>query len=760
MYWLTLAPGVLAGDAGEFQLAAPLLGVAHATGYPLYLLLGWVWSHLVPAGDPAYRLNLLSAVWGALAVGLLYLVANRLVRQAVPELLPAGRRLAAAGAAALLAVTPTFWSQAVIAEVYTLHMVLVVAMVHLLLGWREAQDPARASRALLLAACCFGLALAHHRTILVLVPAIAAFLWLGRWPLAGPGRGRALWLVVAVLAPLALYLLIPWRAAATPYLHLPLAKGRTLALYDNSLAGLLGWVLGGPFGGSIDLSVSLADRLAMAARLLWAEMPWPALILAAMGVAWLAYRRQWANLALTGLAYAGTVAFNLVYTIGDIYVLFIPSYAMAALWLAVGAGAVAQGTSGRALGISGQARGRIAAACLVPVLALPVWWAAGQYAGLDRSGDTAARSSWEAILAEPLPEGAVLVSDDRNDLMPMWYMQYVEGRRTDLLGLFPLITPDYPTLGHVLDLALDTGRPVYVIKDMPSLEVKVQTEPEGRLWRVAGRAAGSEPEQARDIDLAGAVRLQGYDQAPRSPRPGDTVRVSLYWQPQRALAAVYHSFVHVVDTAGQPIAQSDHQPGGVYWPSTLWQAGELLRDDHWLTILPETAPGVYRLLVGLYELAPDGTLRPLGEPAVAGWLAVKTQIETQPGPIARPAAAEFGTAIELLGYDAPPAAGELAVTLYWRARRPPDQDYTVFVHLLDASGQIVAQADSPPRGGTYPTSVWDTGEVVADEHAIRLPEGLPAGEYWLRVGLYSAGADRLPVRDGGDSVELGPVVVR
>jgi len=79
----------------------------------------------------------------------------------------------------------------------------------------------------------------------------------------------------------------------------------------------------------------------------------------------------------------------------------------------------------------------------------------------------------------------------------------------------------------------------------------------------------------------------------------------------------------------------------------------------------------------------------------------------------------------------------------------------VFIHLLDATGQIVAQHDGQPRNGAYPTSVWDAGEVVADEHVLDLPADLPTGAYRLRVGWYLPGTgDRLPVAGDGDSVEL------
>ena len=125
-------------------------------------------------------------------------------------------------------------------------------------------------------------------------------------------------------------------------------------------------------------------------------------------------------------------------------------------------------------------------------------------------------------------------------------------------------------------------------------------------------------------------------------------------------------------------------------------------------------------------------------------------------------AAQLGPAVELVGYDLPETAvapgSPLEVTLYWHALQTPDRNYRVFVHLLDAKGQIVAQHDGQPQNGAYPTSVWDTGEVIADEHVLDLPADLPAGSYRLRVGWYLPDSgDRLPVTGGGDSVELNVV---
>jgi hypothetical protein len=343
----------------------------------------------------------------------------------------------------------------------------------------------------------------------------------------------------------------------------------------------------------------------------------------------------------------------------------------------------------------------------------------------------------------------------------MWYFQYVgdeEPLRPDLLGLFPLITPDQATLGHVLDLALSTDRPVYLIKEMPGVEVKVQTGTEGRLWRVLGPAVNGEPAHPLNVEFESAVALTGYDRAPRSPRPGETLQVSLLWEARKPLMADYHTFVHLVDAGGRAVAQSDQQPGGMYYPTTLWRPGERLRDDHFLTIPAGTPDGVYELLAGMYALVEGGQLELLGEPAVIGSVGVKSGVRTKPGPVSHPVGASFDEQIELLGYDAMSTDREVAITLHWRSIRVPRADYTVFLHLLDSEGQVVSQHDSPPQGGAYPTSTWDSGEVVIDEHTLRPPLDLTPGLYSLWVGLYlPASGERLATAGGADSVRLGSV---
>jgi hypothetical protein len=117
--------------------------------------------------------------------------------------------------------------------------------------------------------------------------------------------------------------------------------------------------------------------------------------------------------------------------------------------------------------------------------------------------------------------------------------------------------------------------------------------------------------------------------------------------------------------------------------------------------------------------------------------------------------------VELTGYDlqeAVHAPGSLLeATLHWHVLETPDRNYHTFVHLLDASGEILAQDDGPPGGDEAPVMGWLPGEYLTDTRTLRLPDGAADGEYRLGVGFY----DPVTGLRLGDRVILDtPVVVR
>ena len=241
-YLRMAAPDLLGGDPGEFQFAAWNFGLAHPTGYPLYMLAGGLWQHLwaLVGVGPARALNALSAVTGAAAVSALFLLMRRWLPGTVII-----SRAAALFAAVMLAVNPTMWSQSLIAEVYALHALFIVliflAAQSIAMARAHGEPTGRRYVALFL---LVGLALTHHGMTLLLLPGLLLYLHVvdaGWWR----KPRRVLAVVTALVLPLLLYLYIPLRGGpgASPWYHQRLGDG-VLTLYDGSARAFVDFVTG------------------------------------------------------------------------------------------------------------------------------------------------------------------------------------------------------------------------------------------------------------------------------------------------------------------------------------------------------------------------------------------------------------------------------------------------------------------------------------------------------------------------------------
>ena len=167
VYIRSLLPGVgYAGDTAKWQFLGVVGGVPHPTGYPLYLAIDKAWVTIMPWGSVAWRVNLLSAVLGAAAIGVLY---------ALLRILDVRRQVAAA-TALVFAFSPAFWSQAVVAEVYTLHILFLVTVTACLAHWRKGAPNGWLLAGLGLYALSFG----HHMTTGLALPGIAWLVWSDR----------------------------------------------------------------------------------------------------------------------------------------------------------------------------------------------------------------------------------------------------------------------------------------------------------------------------------------------------------------------------------------------------------------------------------------------------------------------------------------------------------------------------------------------------------------------------------------------------
>ncbi len=243
-YLLTLSPTVYWGDSGELATVAYTLGIAHPSGYPTYTLIGHLFTY-IPFGSIAWRVNLMSAFFASLTVLLLYFICYKLTKS----------KLASFAASLVLAFSATFWSQAVVAEVYTLNTFFMALNLLILLHWREKQgekmensrEPREINhnRWLYLFFFTYGLSLTHHLTSIFLLP---GFLYLilvkrqngeeAKMERAESGKAaktnKLEWNKELFKAKTILICLVLLTIGLLPYLYLPLRSGMNPALdYGN-----------------------------------------------------------------------------------------------------------------------------------------------------------------------------------------------------------------------------------------------------------------------------------------------------------------------------------------------------------------------------------------------------------------------------------------------------------------------------------------------------------------------------------------------
>jgi len=256
----------------------------------------------------------------------------------------------------------------------------------------------------------------------------------------------------------------------------------------------------------------------------------------------------------------------------------------------------------------------------------------------------------------------------------------------------------------------------------------------------------------------GGLRLIGADIDTENVRPGERLRFALFWMTREADLPDYAVEILLGDAAvysGPPIH------GSVPFPD--WEAGQVVVDRYDPRLPRELAPGERALSLRLGDPAAGSSHALEIDLGLVNVQAVERTFEVPSTSI--PLAVDLAGQVELVGYDVPAdtvaPGGTIRLTLYWRAQFEMDQDYTVFVHLVGSDGAIGGQHDGQPVDGTYRTSLWLTGEVVADLHEIAIHPDAPPGEYWIEVGMYVAdtGARLVDGVGGSDAARLQPVSI-
>ncbi len=409
LYALTASSSVALEDDGLFILSSYFLGIEHPPGYPLFTLIGHVFSGL-PFGRVAYRVHLASALFGALSCGMLWMCARALSLGRLPAYL----------AAFALGMSPVFWSQAIIAEVYTLNTLFLLVLVYL--GLRACPPGSSGVEPGYLPgmAFIFGLSLSNHYPLMLLVaPSFLILLWPLRMELARRSP-LLLWLLALGLLPYAWLIYRSWAPLPVSF-YGPLETPERIWFFLSRKgythidhAASADWL------DRIKFFEFFAGQLALQFALIGA-----AVAAAGFAVQWRRLgRRLAAFLTVAFLMPSAVLLLLLGFEYNTVskhvfHVYPLPAYAIAALWLGLGFSWLVERQKL-------SPRAAAAAATGVAVLILGF----GMRTNLGSDQEWASR--YAQTLLRTLPQDAAVFTRGESNLGQLAYFHMVENARPDL----------------------------------------------------------------------------------------------------------------------------------------------------------------------------------------------------------------------------------------------------------------------------------------------------------------------------------------
>jgi hypothetical protein len=579
LYAYTAAPGIVTffDDSLEFQTVAPTFGIAHPTGYPLYTILGGIWTRLLPVGTWAGRLNLFSALCASVAIALVAYITARLTRK--DDGAGGGLPNSWAGLAAAITygISPVWWSQATIAEVYAFHGLFVAAILATTIGMNQSQQLDRRMTVLML---LFGLGLTHHRTTLLLVPPVALYLV---WSVPGIWRPRRVWWLwgTALLLPLILYLYIPLRAAAGV---------RDLnGSYLPTWAGFWNHVLARDYGAFFaDNPLATTLSAAQWFELIRTQMGGIGLLLALLGLAWLFDRRL--RPARAWWLVLGVLLVNLLfaifYRVPDPEVFLLPAILCLAIFCGGGVGLVARTLSEPTATFLSVV---LIALLLVPLVLYPI---------PNRHDEWSAHDHARRMAQANFPPNSHVIGLE-GEMTALRYMQAAEG----LADNASMTNANDPAERRALvESLMATGVPVYLTREVEGIEGEYSFSGDADLVRVWPRGESqitlpnSEPGQSSFPLLLdnGNIQIEGCTLRPIEGLAQPAQELTLYWRALAPTAKVLKVSMRLLDESGTPYrwpdgreAVDDRYPLHQVALTPNWQPGELIQDVYTIQLPPD-----------------------------------------------------------------------------------------------------------------------------------------------------------------------------
>ncbi|MEW6620426.1 MAG: DUF2723 domain-containing protein [bacterium] len=452
-YLKTLTPDVALQDTGELISCAYLLGIPHPPGYPLYCLLGKLWMTILPIGNIAYRMNMLSALCAGLSCMMVYFIILKLAVTSkqwtvkkdfsdspiLPFSISISNLISAIVGALMLAFASTFWQQAVIAEKYTLNALFVTFVIFILLKWHEGVIGCNPKSYLYLFAFTLGLSFTHHMQTIYLIPASIFFILTECYKCRYSSLitlHSSVKLLCCFITPLFLYLYLPLRAIVNPLVNMG---------DPDTWKRFIEHITAEQFGGYFEISEAVGRLYTSLAQFFphqWTiYLIWFGLI-----GGFFVCKYSMRLFVFLSLILITNILYSLFYNIPNIQDYYLPAFMVFAIWMGVGVQYLL-------LWLMKSNKKNIGIIYFL-FLSLPIIPLTTNYPESNRSQYYFASDLVRNILT-PMEEKSIIFLETDDTAFPLWYSHYVEQRHPKAVFI------DVPFLAVHYDWYVQTWKDKY-----------------------------------------------------------------------------------------------------------------------------------------------------------------------------------------------------------------------------------------------------------------------------------------------------------
>jgi hypothetical protein len=592
VYLLHLAPSIFIGDSAEAVYASYFLGIPHPPGFPVYTWIGHLFTY-IPIGDVAYRVNLMSAFFGALVIPIIYLIIQSFPPKSKKGFVNYASKTAAIIGALSLAFSLFYWAEAVIAEVYTLNTFFIALMILFALIWADIRD----NRLLYLISILFALSLGISAANILLIPPFLVFLFIiDRKTLLNKKTlsiAVALFICVGVLQFLYLYMRA-WQHPIYTYTDI------------QNIDSFFYFITAGEYSGLL-FSYPLAKGINNYFTFFLDNVSLIGILMGIIGIFLSIKRDKLRSLFLASLLVINTLFFITYYSF-DVYDKLIPSFMIFSIFIGLGVWGLldlVKFSSSKKITSKTQKRQYysnllIIGLILITGVYIPVNSYISHSKDADRSGYIPFPYFLYQVLHDTPPNSSIIDIWQPNTQLKYFQLVY------NINPGVEIVFADFDDWPNNIEKRINT-KEVFLLRRDERLfnlykEVPVLIMPGvGTLYKVYpgnpsfSVSAPQVQHPIHELLGGGNLELLGYNL--KQSEEKDNFSLTLYWRMKENISDNYVTMLALVDQQGNAVLTDIHFPIYDIFPTSQWRENEVLTETYNIYYPPTIVPGNYKLVM-------------------------------------------------------------------------------------------------------------------------------------------------------------------